>query len=95
MPKTHTIEHVTFGAKGRRWEFVAEKKGKETYRYSTPILRGGLETATKVANVINGAVKRSKTGSMDNLGRSNMAAIFHRATKASSHVFTSIGTYDR
>jgi hypothetical protein len=93
MPKSHTIEHVTYQAKGRRWEFVAEKNGAETYRYSTPLMPGGRETADKVARVINGSVKRSKTGELDNLGRSNMATIFHKAAKATSRVVSPIGTF--
>ncbi len=93
MPKTHTLENLTYGAKGRRWEFVAEKNGAETYRYSTPVMPGGAETAHKIARVINGAVKRSKTGELDNLGRSNMATIFHKAAKATSRVVSPIGTF--
>ena len=93
MPKTTTIEHVTYGAKGRRWEFVAEKNGTETYRYTTPHLPGGRNTADKVARIINGAVKRSKTGDIDGLARSNMSTIFHKAAKAASRVVSPIGTY--
>lgn len=96
MAKTsHQIENVTYGASGRRWQFTAAVEGKETYSYSTPLMHGGAETAHKIARVINGAVKRSKTGGMDNLGRSNMAKIFHAAAKAKSRTMTHIGTFDR
>ena len=89
MPKTHTLENLTYGAKGRRWEFTANSG----YKYSTPVMPGGAETAHKIARVISGAVKRSKTGELDNLGRSNMATIFHKAAKATSRVVSPIGTY--
>jgi hypothetical protein len=91
MPKSHTVEHVTYQAKGRRWEFVAEKDGREVYKYGTPRMPDGAETAHKVARVINGAVKRS--GGMDNLARSNVATIFHKAAKATSRVVSPIGTF--
>jgi len=93
MPKTHTIENVTYGSRGRRWEFTAQKDGAEVYKYGTPIMPGGAETAHKVARVINGAVKRS--GGMDNLARSNVATIFHKAAKATSRVVSPIGTFSR
>jgi hypothetical protein len=91
MSKLHTVENVTYGSRGRRWEFTAEKDGATVYKYGTPTMPGGRETADKVARVINGAVKRS--GRMDNLARSNMATIFHKAAKSQSRVVSPIGTY--
>ena len=93
--KIETIEHVTFGANGRRWDFVATKGGKETFRYGTPTMPGGRETAVKIARVINGAVKRSKDGTLDGLGRSNVNTIFHSALMAARQVMTPIGTFSR
>ncbi len=96
MAKTsHQVGNVTYGASGRVWQFAATKRGKETYTYRTPIMHGGRETADKVARIINGAVKRSKTGELDGLGRSAMAAVFHTAAKAKSPVVTHLGTFDR
>jgi hypothetical protein len=79
MSKTYQHENVTYGAKGRRWDFITPN-----YSYRTPIMPGGRETADKIARVINGAVKRS--GTMDNLGRANMHTIFHNAAKAQSRL---------
>ena len=93
MAKAHTIENVTYGSRGRRWEFTAEHEGREVYKYGTPRMPGGVETAHKVARIINGAVKRS--GGMDNLARSNMATIFHKAAKSVSRVVSPIGTFYR
>jgi len=92
MPKTHTLENISYGAKGRRWEFKANEGG---YIYSTPVMPGGAETAHKIARVINGAVKRSKTNELDNLGRANMATIFHKAAQAKARTVTHLGTFDR
>ena len=89
MPKTNTIEHVTYGAKGRRWEFSTP----DGYKYSTPVMPGGRPTADKIAAVINGGNKRTKGNGIDNLARSNMATIFHKAAKATSRVVSPIGTY--
>ncbi len=94
MAKTsHTHEKVTYGASGRRWHFTATRRNKETYVFSTPLMPGGRETADKIARVINGAVKRSKTGEMDGIGRAQMAKIFHAASTAPT--FTHLGTFSR
>lgn len=76
MTKTYQHESVIYGARGRKWVFEVP----DVYSYSTPVMTGGRETAHKVARIINGAIKRS--GTMDNLGRSNMSTIFHNAAKA-------------
>ncbi len=94
MAKTsHTIENVTYGASGRRWTFTAGPAEAPTYIYASPLIHGGAETAHKIARVISGAVKRS--GTMDNLGRSNMSTILHKAAQAKSRVVTHLGTFDR
>ena len=89
MSKQYIEGKVTYGAAGRRWTFKADSG----YQYSTPIMPGGAETAHKVARVINGSVKRSATGELDNLGRANMNQIFHRAAKATSRVVNHLGLF--
>jgi len=72
MTKTYTHENVTYGAKGRRWEFSAPN-----YSFATSDIVGGRVTAEKVARIISGSVRRS--GTMDNLGRANINTVFHNA----------------
>jgi hypothetical protein len=79
MTKTYTHEQVTYGAKGRRWEFTTPN-----YSYSTPLMPLGRVTADKVARIINGSIKRS--GTMDELGRANLHTVFHKAAKAQSRI---------
>jgi hypothetical protein len=81
MTKTHIHEQVSFGAKGRRWEFTAPG-----YSYATPRMPGGSVTAKKIAGAISGGNKRTKGNGIDNLARANMATIFHNAAKATSRV---------
>ena len=76
--KVYTEGKVSYGARGRRWEF----KHEAGYQYASPTMPGGVETAHKVARIINGACKRSKDGMMDNLGRANMGKVFHDAARA-------------
>ena len=89
MPKTHTVKQVTFGARGRRWEFSTP----DGYSFSTPTMPGGRVTATKIAGVISGGNTRTKGNGIDNLARSNMSTIFHAAAKATSRVVSPIGTF--
>jgi len=77
MTKSYTHEQVTYGAKGRRWEFTAPN-----YQFATPTMPGGVITAHKVARVINGSHKRCD--GMDNLARGKMSTIFHKAATAAS-----------
>jgi hypothetical protein len=72
MAKKYQYQNVTYGARGRKWNFVTDK-----YSYTTPTMPKGKETADKIARIIAGAVKR--TGQMDNLGRANMQQIFDKA----------------
>ncbi len=96
MAKTsHVHEKVTYGASGRVWQFTATRRNKETYIFRTPLMPGGRETADKIARAINGAVKRSKTGTMDGIGSAQMAKIFHDANAAKSPIVTHLGTFDR
>ena len=74
MTKTYTYENVTYGAKGRRWEFSTPN-----YNYATSGIVGGRVTADKVARIIHGAIKRTAGSVMDNLGRANINTIFHKA----------------
>lgn len=76
--KIYTEGNVTYGASGRRWKFTAVAPNGGEYQLNTNI-PGGTETAHKVARVINGAVKRTKRGDIDNLARANMATILHKA----------------
>ena len=89
MPKTHTHKQVSFGARGRRWEFSTP----DGYVYATPTMPGGRDTATKIAGAIAGGNTRTHGNGIDNLARSNMATIFHKAAKATSRVVSPIGTY--
>lgn len=80
--KTYTEETVTYGASGRKWNFVATAPQGGEYRFSTMHMPGGAVTAHKVARIINGGVKRTKKGDIDPLARANMAQIFHKAAAA-------------
>ncbi len=89
MAKTsHTLENVTYGASGRRWTFETTN-----FSYATPVMPGGRETADKIAAVINGGHKRTKGNGIDNLARSNMATIFHKAAKAKARMVSPLGTF--
>jgi hypothetical protein len=89
MSKQYIEGNVTYAARGRKWTFEVGT----TYSYSTPRMPGGAETAHKVARIINGSIKRSNNGTMDNLGRSNMNTILHKAAKTHSRVVSPIGTF--
>lgn len=89
MTKAHIHKQVSFTSRGRRWEFSTP----DGYKYSTPLMPGGRETATKIAGVIAGGNVRTKGNGIDNLARSNMATIFHNAAKATSRVVGPIGNF--
>jgi len=80
--KVYTEGTVTYASGGRKWNFTATAKNGGTYVLNTMDIRGGAETAHKVARVINGAVKRTGRGDIDNLGRANIAQILHKAKAA-------------
>lgn len=69
MKKVYVCESVTFGSNGKAWIFQAPR-----FEYKTP-LPGGVETAHKVARVVNGALKRTNGVGLDNLGRANIHSI--------------------
>jgi len=80
--KTYTEGTVTYAASGRKWNFTAKASNGGEYQFNTMSMPGGSETAHKVARIINGAVKRTGRGEIDNLARSNMSTIFHKAAAA-------------
>jgi hypothetical protein len=87
MNKTpHTIENVTYSARGRRWVFEAPN-----YSYSTNRMIGGRETADKIAKIINGGVKRTKGNGIDGLASANMNLVFHNAAVAVREPLTHVG----
>ena len=67
MKKTHTYENVTYGFDGK-WTFNA---GGNIFRRDLP---GEVETAHKVARIVNAAHKRTTAG-LDNLARANIFKI--------------------
>ena len=83
MKKIYTHEQVTFGSSGQKWVFKSEN-----FEYRTP-LKGGHETAEKVAHVVSGSLKRTKGQGLDNLGRSNI----HQITSKVSHPFVFVPTF--
>jgi hypothetical protein len=88
---SHTHGNVTYGARGRRWNFETP----DGYAYSTPTMPGGRPTADKIAAIIAGGNKRTKGNGIDNLARANMSQIFHSAAKSSRHILSPIGTFSR
>lgn len=68
--KTYIHNGITFGYSppNRKWAF---QFGGNTFL--APCQRGGIETATRVAKQIDGALKRS--GQLDNLARRQIANI--------------------
>ena len=69
MKKQYSIGNIQYGfsLQSRKWEF---KSGNFTFLCTCP---KGKETADKVANVVNGAMKRS--GEMDGLARANVKSL--------------------
>jgi hypothetical protein len=67
--KIYTHENVTYGFKGQ-WQFTVNDNGK-SHSVRMP-LPGGVETAHRVARIVNGSHKRTHAG-LDNLGRANIA----------------------
>jgi hypothetical protein len=92
MAKEYTEGQVTYKGSGRSWKFTA---AGGRYEYKTPRMPGGAATAHKVARVINGGLKRTKTGDIDNLARTNMSTIFHNAAKAVARTVAPGGFYQR
>lgn len=73
--KTYTNGPVTFGYNKlhRKWNFTIPENGAtRTIVASCP---GGVVTATKVANVMVGSLKRTKNNGIDNLARANVSQI--------------------
>jgi hypothetical protein len=82
MSKTYQHDQVVYQAKGPRWTFEVPN----VYSFATPTMPGGRPTADKVARIINGALKRTKGQGMDNLARSNMNDVFHRARQTANNL---------
>lgn len=78
MKKTYIHENVTFGSTGPKWLF---RSNSGSFEYRTA-LQGGLETAQKVAAVVNGSLKRTHDVGLDNLGRANIRTINERVKLA-------------
>lgn len=73
MKKLYTYEQVTYGSAGQKWVFNGP-----AFQLKTP-LPGGVETAHKVARVVNGAMKRTDGKGLDNLARANINQITAKA----------------
>lgn len=73
MRKTYTHNQITYGSAGQKWVFNAT--GFE-YRAG---LKGGQDTAHKVARVVSGSLIRTHGIGLDNLGRANIAQIVAKA----------------
>jgi hypothetical protein len=86
MKTQQTVGQVTFGASGRRWEFKAPG-----YEYASSTLHGGRKTATKIANIIDGAVRRTKGNGIDGLARANMNQVLHNASPGRTRVINHLG----
>ena len=69
MRNEYKIGKVTFGSVGRKWKF-AWKRGR--WGRTLLVELRGKETAVKVANIINGSLKR---GGLDNMARANIAKV--------------------
>lgn len=69
MKKLYTYEQVTYGSAGQKWVFNGP-----AFQLKTS-LPGGVETAHKVARVVNGAMKRTDGKGLDNLARANIHQI--------------------
>lgn len=73
MKKSYAYEQITYGSTGQKWVFSSP-----SFRLITPLV-GGLETAHKVARVVNGAMKRCDGKGLDNLARANILQITTKA----------------
>ena len=73
MKKLYTYEQVTYGSAGQKWVFNGP-----AFQLKTS-LPGGVETAHKVARVVNGAMKRNDGKGLDNLARANILQITTKA----------------
>ena len=76
MKTNYTNGTVNFGHVGQgKWNFTHVNPGDNfTFTLSQPV-KGGKETAAKVANVVRGAMKRTNGRGLDNLARANITKI--------------------
>jgi hypothetical protein len=67
MKKQYALKNVTFGFSiaHKKWQFILP--GKYEFISAAP---GGVETANKIANILNGSFERSK--GVDGLARANI-----------------------
>ena len=72
--KQYSTESIKFGynQKARKWTF--ETIAEPRFTLVTPV-RGGASTGLKIANIIAGGLKRTRTNSLDNLARTNIARL--------------------
>lgn len=73
MKKLYTYEQITYGSAGQKWVFNGPAFQLKT------ALPGGVNTAHKVARVVNGAMKRNDGKGLDNLARANILQITTKA----------------
>jgi hypothetical protein len=73
MKKLYNKESVEFGARGRSWVFNWNT-GSLTHTFTSFDVKG-VEKATKVASIINGAIKRGATNGLDGMARENIFRI--------------------
>ena len=71
MKKTYQFNNVTYGysVKFRKWIFAVERV---SFLYA---VTGGVETAHKIAHLVNSGFIRTKGKGIDNLARANISHV--------------------
>ncbi len=73
MRKKYNKGLVEFGARGRSWVFNWNT-GSLTHTFTSFDVKGS-QNANKIANIINGAIKRGATNGLDGMARENIFRI--------------------